>query len=166
MGMFADMYYLRSKTEFAGTLPISKFSKNRQSGVESFSMRSELSNDMRFAWFGQCRTNWLLRCKVALFCEDLGLHYTHAISFGDFVGYTSIPWAHYGSLESSGVDLAPRKIQFYKKKSIFDAKHLFLDPRPGSKSLLPRGLKSRLAPGSKKGLAHFFWSIVVTKLGK
>ena len=56
-----------------------------------------------------------LWCKVALFCEDLGLHYTHASSFGDCVGYTSIPWAHYGSLEPSGVDLAPKKIQFYKK---------------------------------------------------
>ena len=65
------------------------------------------------------------------------MHYTHASSFGDCVGYTSIPWAHYGSLESSGVDLAPKKIQFYT--SIFDSKKSILDPRPGSKSLLPRG---------------------------
>ena len=65
------------------------------------------------------------------------MHYTHAISFGDFLGYTSIPWAHYCSLESSRVDLAPKKIQF-DKKSILNQKNLFLDPRPGSKSPLPR----------------------------
>ena len=44
---------------------------------------------------------------LTLLCDDVGVHGTYAISFGDFVGYTSIPWAHYGSLESSGVDLAP-----------------------------------------------------------
>ena len=43
-------------------------------------------------------------------------------SFGDFVGYTSIPWAHYGSLESSGVDLAPKKIQFYRNLFFYMAK--------------------------------------------
>ena len=43
------MYYLRPKTHVAGALPIPNFSKNRQSGVESFPLRSELSNDMRFA---------------------------------------------------------------------------------------------------------------------
>ena len=52
---------------------------------------------------------------MALFCEDRGLHYTNAISLGDFVGYTSIPWAYYGSLESSGVGLATKKIEPYKK---------------------------------------------------
>ena len=50
-------YYLRPKTEKCGALRIPNFSKNRQSDVESFSLRSWLSNDMRFAWFGQCRTN-------------------------------------------------------------------------------------------------------------
>ena len=30
-------------------------------------------------------------CNVALFCEDHGTDGTHAIKFGDFVGYTSIP---------------------------------------------------------------------------
>ena len=65
------------------------------------------------------------------------MHYTHAISFGAFVGYTSIPWAYYGSLESSGVGLAPQKIQFYK--NLFSTrKESILDPWPGSKSLLPR----------------------------
>ena len=33
------------------------FSKIRQSDAESFSLRSELSNDMRYVYFGQCRTN-------------------------------------------------------------------------------------------------------------
>ena len=43
---------------------------------------------------------------------------------------------NYGSLESSGVSLAPKKIELYKE--YFWLKHLFLDPRPGSKSPLPR----------------------------
>ena len=34
-------------------------------------------------------------CNVALFCKDLGVHGTNAISFGDFMGYTSIYRAHY-----------------------------------------------------------------------
>ena len=41
------------------------------------------------------------------------------------------------SLESSGVGLAPKKNKFYEI-SIFDSKNLFLNSRPGSKSLLPR----------------------------
>ena len=44
------VYYLQSETQVPGAPPIPNFSKkNRQSGVESFSLRSELSNDMRFA---------------------------------------------------------------------------------------------------------------------
>jgi hypothetical protein len=53
------------------------------------------------------------------------VHGTHAINFGDFVGYTSIPWAHYGTLESSGVDLAPKKIQFSKKNLFLSRKNYF-----------------------------------------
>ena len=60
----------------------------------------------------------LLQCciiyNVALFCKDLGFHYTHAISFGDFVGYTSISRAHYGSLESLGVVLASKGLNLKK----------------------------------------------------
>ena len=42
-------YYLRTKTEVPGALPIPNSSKIRQNDAESFSLRSELSNDMRFA---------------------------------------------------------------------------------------------------------------------
>ena len=51
--------------------------------------------------------------KLPYFARILGCIIPMPSVFGDFVGYTSIPWAHYGSLESSGVDLAPKKI-FYK----------------------------------------------------
>ena len=50
---------------------------------------------MRYAEFGQCRTNRRLQCKVALLCENLGVHGTQAISFGNFVGYTWFSGAHY-----------------------------------------------------------------------
>ena len=49
MAYIVIAYYLRSETEFAGALQIPNFSKNRQSDVKSFSLRSGLSNDMRFA---------------------------------------------------------------------------------------------------------------------
>ena len=81
------------------------------------------------------------------------MHYTHASSFGDCVGYTSIPWAHYGSLESSGVDLAPKKIQFYKNLFL-TGKNLFLDHRPGSKSLLPWGCNQ----GGPQGLKSVWYT--------
>ena len=37
------------------------------------------------------------------------------ISLGNFVGYTAIHWAHYGSFESSGVDLAQTDSILQKK---------------------------------------------------
>ena len=43
------VYYLRPKTHVAGAPMILNFSKNRQNDVESFSLRSGLSDDMRFA---------------------------------------------------------------------------------------------------------------------
>ena len=43
------IYYLRPKTHVLGAPQIRNLSKNRQSDVESFFLRSGLSNDMQFA---------------------------------------------------------------------------------------------------------------------
>ena len=53
----------------------------------------------------------------------------HAMSFGNFVGYTSISWTHYGSLESLGVALAPTKIEC--EKIFLTEENIFLSPGAG-----------------------------------
>ena len=95
---------------------------------------------------------------VALFCKDLGVQGTHAISFGDSVGYSSISWAHYGTLESLGVALAPRKIQFHCKKTIQSRNLSVLEQACRLGATMKVGLG-----GLKKWPAQFFWSMVVTR---
>ena len=53
-----------------------------------------------------------------------------------------------GLIRSSGVDLAPKKIQFYKNLFLTRKKSI-LDHRPGSKSLLPRGCNQGWPHGLK-----------------
>ena len=52
----------------------------------------------------------LLQRKVALFCEDLGLHYTHPChQLCPFLGYPSIPCADDGQSETSGSSFSTPK---------------------------------------------------------
>ena len=114
-------YYLHPKTRVPRALENANFAKidkmmwNRFLWDQSFPTICDMPSFDNVALVDFCSA------RLHYFAKILGYIIPMPAGLAILWDYTSIPWAHYGSWESSRVALAPKKIKFY----YFDSKIYF-----------------------------------------